>query len=122
VERLLLVCLAGGLGSGLRYVLVGWATRTFGGAWPYGVLIVNVLGSFALGLVAMVAATKLGPSMRAVIGAGFLGGLTTYSAFNQDTITLLDRKMYGQAAAYVVVMIAACLVAGACGVTIARRI
>jgi fluoride exporter len=122
VERLLLVCLAGGLGSGLRYVVIGWAARTFGGAWPYGVLIVNVVGSFALGLVAMVAASKLGPAMRAVLGAGFLGGLTTYSAFNQDTLGLLERKMYGQAAAYVVVMIAACLAAGACGIALARRV
>jgi fluoride exporter len=122
VERLLLVCLAGGLGSGLRYVLVGWATRMFGGAWPYGVFIVNVIGSFLLGLVAMVAVTKLGPSTRAIVGAGFLGGLTTYSAFNQDTITFLEKKMYAHAAGYVAVMLVACLAAGGCGVALARRI
>jgi len=122
VSRLLLVCLAGGIGSGLRYLVIGWATRTFGDAFPYGVLVVNAGGSLLMAFVAMAAASKLGPDLRTVLGAGFLGGLTTYSAFNQDTLALLDRKLYAQAFSYVALMVVVCLAAGACGAVVARRI
>jgi CrcB protein len=124
VERVLLVGLAGGIGAILRYLVVTWTERAFGTSFPWGVLGVNVAGSFLIALVMVLAVTRadLTPTVRVTITAGFLGGLTTYSSFNQDTLSMLDRKQYGTAALYVGVTLVACLAAGALGTALARKV
>jgi CrcB protein len=124
MERLLLVCLAGGIGSGVRYLVVTWTQRAFGESFPWGVLGVNVVGSFLIALVAVLALTKaeLPPTIRLTLTAGFLGGLTTYSSFNQDTLAMLDRKLFATAAAYLLVTLVSCLIAGVLGTLVGRRI
>lgn len=124
MERVLLVGLAGGIGAILRYLVVTWTERAFGQSFPWGVLGVNVVGSFLIALVMVLAVTRaeLTPTVRVTLTAGFLGGLTTYSSFNQDTLSLLDRKLYGTAALYVGVTLIACLAAGALGTALAKKI
>ena len=124
MERLLLVCFAGAIGSGVRYLVVTWTQRAFGESFPWGVLGVNVVGSFLIALVSVIAVTRaeISPAMRISLTAGFLGGLTTYSSFNQDTLSMLDRKHYGTAAAYLFVTLATCLLAGVLGTKVGRRI
>lgn len=124
MERLLLVCLAGAIGSGLRYLVVTWTQRAFGESFPWGVLGVNVVGSFLIALVSVIAVTRaeISPAMRITLTAGFLGGLTTYSSFNQDTLSMLDRKMYGTAAVYLAVTLVTCLLAGVLGTKLGRSI
>lgn len=124
MERLLLVCLAGAIGSGLRYLVVTWTQRAFGESFPWGVLGVNVVGSFLIALVSVIAVTRaeISPAMRISLTAGFLGGLTTYSSFNQDTLSMLDRKLYGTAAAYLLVTLVTCLLAGVLGTRVGRSI
>jgi len=124
MERLLLVCLAGAIGSGLRYLVVTWTQRAFGESFPWGVLGVNVVGSFLIALVSVIAVTRaeISPAMRISLTAGFLGGLTTYSSFNQDTLSMIDRKMYGTAAAYLLVTLVTCLLAGVLGTKVGRSI
>jgi CrcB protein len=124
MERVLLVFLAGGLGSVARYLFVTWTQRVLGEAFPWGVFGVNVVGSFVIALVSVLALTKaeLTPTMRITLTAGFLGGLTTYSSFNQDTLSMLDRKLYGTAAVYMLATLLTCLVAGLLGAKLGRRI
>ena len=117
---LLWVVLAGGLGSGARYLLgVGVAGATF----PYATLIVNVLGSFILGVVAQLAANgAINAEARTVIAVGFLGGFTTYSSFNQETLTLFASGRTSAAMANVAITLAGCLAAGLLGMVAARAI
>ena len=124
MERLLLVCLAGAIGSGLRYLVVTWTQRAFGESFPWGVLGVNVVGSFLIALVSVIAVTRaeISPAMRISLTAGFLGGLTTYSSFNQDTLSMIDRKMYGTATVYLAVTLVTCLLAGVLGTKVGRSI
>ena len=124
MERLLLVCLAGGIGSGIRYLVVTSAERAFGSSFPFGVLGVNVIGSFLIALVTVLAVTKaeLTDTMRVTLTAGFLGGLTTYSSFNQDTLALFDKRLYGTAALYLTATFLTCMLAGVLGTIAGRRI
>jgi fluoride exporter len=79
---LLVVMLAGGLGTGARYLVGQSAIATFGASFPYGTLVVNLLGCFALGAVVQLSASGAwSPELRAAIAGGFLGGFTTYSSF-----------------------------------------
>jgi CrcB protein len=100
MERFLLVCLAGALGTGARYLVSLWAAERFGTSFPYGTLFVNLAGCFAIGFVMHVAlnAAAFSPTLRLTITAGFLGGLTTYSSFNYETTKLLLDGSYGLAA------------------------
>jgi CrcB protein len=124
MSRLLWVFLAGGLGSCVRYGAVTLTVRLFGQSYPWGVFGVNVVGSFLIALVMVlaVARAQIGEELRIALTAGFLGGLTTYSSFNQDTLKLLDGKQYATAAAYVGSTLIACLVAGVLGTLVGRRI
>lgn len=118
---LLLVMIAGGLGSGARYLIGLWAFEKIGRAFPYGTLIVNVAGCFALGAVAQLAASgSWTPEARAAVAAGFLGGFTTYSSFNQETIAMFAGGASGAAAANIVITLAGGLAAGLLGAAAAR--
>jgi CrcB protein len=90
----LLVFLGSALGAVLRYSADRWVTARRGSAFPAGVLLVNVAGSFALGL--LLALTS-GPAL-ALLGTGVCGGLTTFSTFSADTVRLVERSRYGHAA------------------------
>ena len=124
MARLLWVFLAGGVGSCVRYGTVTLTERFFGQSYPWGVFGVNVVGSFLIALVMVLAVTKasISEDVRIALTAGFLGGLTTYSSFNQDTLKLLDGKQYATAALYVGTTLVVCLVAGVLGTALGRRI
>lgn len=119
---LLWVMLAGGLGSGARYLAGQWATATLGASFPYGTLIVNLSGCFALGAVVQFAtAGNSSPEFRAAVGIGFLGGFTTYSSFNQETLIMLSNGALGAAALNVALTLAGGLAAGSLGMLVARQ-
>jgi len=124
VERLLWVCLAGALGCGTRYLLGLWAGERFGGNFPYGTLIVNVLGCFLMGLIAQVAVrtTSMPMDLKFALTTGFLGGLTTYSSFNQETTKLIQDGAYRMASINFGVTVIGCFLAGALGTELARRL
>ena len=92
MERFLWICLAGALGSGARYLVALWAAQRLGSTFPYGTLIVNLSGCFAIAAL-MHAALTLGwpPTVRAAATIGFIGGLTTYSSFNYETMRLFEE-------------------------------
>ena len=120
---LLWVFIAGGAGSVTRYLVGLWAFERIGAAFPYGTLIVNLAGCFALGAVVQLAsATSWTPELRAALTVGFLGGFTTYSSFNHETLALAMSGAVGEAVLNVVVTIAGGLVAGSLGMIAARQL
>jgi CrcB protein len=123
VERFLWVCLAGAAGTGLRY-LVGLLLPARPGGLALSTLVVNVLGCFLMGLAAHVAArgSVVSPDLRAVLTVGFLGGLTTYSAFNYETTRLLQDGFPRAALVNFSVTALACFAAGVAGLATAHRL
>ncbi len=111
VERFLLICAGGAIGTGLRYLTAGLAARWLGADFPYGTLIVNVVGSFLIGLVQALAeeAAVLPEPARLFLSVGVMGGFTTYSAFSFETVRLVELDAFGRALANVVVTTVACL-------------
>jgi CrcB protein len=103
----LLVALGAGVGAALRFAL---ASR-LDGRWPWGTLLVNVVGSFLLGLLTGLA---LSDHALALLGTGFCGGFTTYSAFAVQTHGLGARR----GAAYAVATVAGSLAACGAGFTL----
>jgi CrcB protein len=120
---LLWVIVAGGAGSGARYLISLWAAERLGAAFPYGTLIVNLSGCFALGVVAHLAsAMPWDPELRAPIAAGFLGGFTTYSSFNHETLALFGSGATGAAVLNVAITLGGGLLAGWLGLVAARQL
>ena len=109
--RLVLICLGGAIGTGMRYVASGLAARWFGAEVPYGTLIVNLAGAFVIGLVQELGtATLLIPDdVRLFLTVGLMGGLTTYSTFSYETVRLMEFGAWSQAWINVVVTTTVCL-------------
>ena len=105
----LIVFFGAGIGGALRHGTNVGAARLFGYGFPFGTLIVNVLGSFVMGLFAGYFAYRAGvpQHMRLFLTTGILGGFTTFSAFSLDTALLVERHAYGMAAGYAVGSVAA---------------
>ena len=103
------VMLGGAVGTGLRMALAAWCAAKYGEAFPIGTLVVNVAGSFAIG----VSAALFDPHglARQVIMVGVLGGFTTFSAFSLGTLHLLSAGEWGRAAANIVLSVGLCLLA-----------
>jgi CrcB protein len=123
MERLAWICLAGAAGTGSRYLIGVWAAQRFGGSFPYGTLIVNLAGCFAIAAIMQAALTlDWPPTVRMAITAGFLGGMTTYSSFNYETMRLFEDGATPAAIVNAVVTIVGGLVAGGLGLLVARQI
>jgi fluoride exporter len=88
----LLVAIGGGIGSVTRYLVGGWFASRFGPAFPYGTFVINVTGSFIIGLFLAFAQERisLSPYWRLFFAVGFLGGYTTFSSFEYESVRLLQ--------------------------------
>jgi CrcB protein len=105
----LIVFIGAGIGGALRHGVNVGAARLFGYGFPFGTLIVNITGSFLMGLFAGYFAFRPGieQHVRLFLTTGILGGFTTFSAFSLDTALLVERHSYGLAAGYAVGSVAA---------------
>jgi CrcB protein len=101
---LLAIAIGGGLGSLARHYLSTAIYAVTGGTFPWGILAVNVVGGFAMGLIVELSALKLNlsPELRAFLTTGILGGFTTFSAFSLDTAVLIQRGDWAGAGSYMV--------------------
>ena len=99
----LIVFLGAGVGGALRHGVNVAAARLFGYGFPLGTLIVNIVGSFVMGLLAGYFAFRPGipQDMRLFLTTGILGGFTTFSAFSLDAALLVERHSYALAAGYI---------------------
>ena len=124
MARFFLVCLGGALGTGARYLLGGWAQRALGTAFPYGTLIINALGSFLIVIIMYLGAERgvISPGLRVVLTTGIMGGFTTYSTFNYETIRLFQDGALGIGLLNVAATVLVCLLAGGMGVLVCRAL
>ncbi len=124
VLRVFLVAFGGALGTLARYSVGLWATRTYGASFPYGTLIVNLVGCFLIALVAQLAASTslVSPTLRLTLTTGFIGGLTTYSSFNLETTNLLRERGAASGFAYLGLTLFGCFAAGLLGLAVAKRL
>ena len=122
--RFLLVCLGGAAGTAARYLLGGWALRVLGAAFPFGTLLVNVIGSFLISIIMYFGLDKgmIGADTRVVLTTGVMGGFTTYSSFNYETMRLFQNGAVGLGLLNMAATLAGCLIAGAAGLVVARFI
>jgi fluoride exporter len=116
--------LGGALGSVARYVLGFYAGAAFGTAFPWGTLVINVTGSFLIGVLAELFALRwqVSPELRIFLIVGICGGYTTFSAFSLEVMTLIDRGAAAQAAAYIVGSVVISLAALYAGLFLVRRL
>ncbi len=124
MTSLLLVALGGAIGSVARYTLALFIAGYTGSGFPFGTVLINILGSFTIGWFAELTESygrhpASGPA-RAFVMAGLCGGFTTFSAFSLQTIELLRGGYMARALANVVLSVALCLVATAIGMYAAR--
>jgi len=111
----LAVAVGGALGSLGRYWLAAVLTALTGPRFPWGTLLINILGSLVIGLVAGLTLTSgrviMHPDVRIFLMVGICGGFTTFSAFSLQTLELLQSGSVWPAAGYVIGSVAFCLVA-----------
>jgi CrcB protein len=92
------VALAGGLGAVSRFVVDGLVRTRVSAAFPVGTVLINVSGSFVLGLVTGLVLARVAPeTVRLVVGAGFCGGYTTFSTASFETVRLVEQRRVGLA-------------------------
>jgi len=119
------VAIGGAAGSCLRYwVSLMLGPMSVGQGLPWGTFTANVLGSLGLGLVFVLGEDRslFGADLRLLLGTGVMGGFTTYSAFNLESIGLMQSGAWGRAALYMGGTVLVCLVAGALGMMLGRAI
>ena len=111
MERFLLICLGGAVGTGLRYLTSGVAASWLGADFPYGTFLVNIAGSFLIGIIQEVGTTSLliSDTARLFLAVGIMGGMTTYSSFSYETVRLAQSGAWAQAWLNVLVTTAICL-------------
>ncbi len=124
MPRLLLIGLAGLLGTLARYALSGFIARRFGETFPTGTLVVNIVGCFLAGFLFYLMQERflVNDIVRTAIMIGFLGGFTTFSSFGLQTFTLLRDGEMGLATMNVVVSNVAGLLTVWAGYSLARFI
>ena len=124
MTRVLLVFVGGGVGSVLRYLTVLAAVRFVTPSFPVGTLVVNLVGCFFIGFVHNLAmqTTRISPDARLFLTTGVMGGLTTYSAFNYETLSLVEQGQLAQAIGYGLAMVIGCIAAGLLGTWSAQAV
>ena len=122
MERFLIICLGGSIGTGMRYLTGIAAARWFGADFPYGTLIVNLVGAFVIGLVQQLGteALVIPDGTRLFLTTGMMGGLTTYSTFSYETVRLMESGAWHQAWINIVVTTTICLSLCFLGIAVGR--
>lgn len=122
MTSLIQVALGGAIGASCRYLTNVGAMRLLGSGFPYGTVMVNILGSFLMGVLVVAFAHRGGNQFAPLLMTGVLGGFTTFSAFSLDAVNLYQRGDILLAATYVFGSVAVGFAALIVGMAIARGV
>lgn len=120
MAHVLLVGCGGFLGSVIRYLIGSYLSKSLISNIPYPTIIINLLGSFIVGIVLSLINSKTHPMFFYFLIPGFLGGFTTYSAFSTDAVSLIEKQLYVPALTYIFFTLSGGLVLCALGMLAAR--
>ncbi|UJF20942.1 fluoride efflux transporter CrcB [Shewanella sp. OMA3-2] len=110
MTNILFVALGGSIGAVLRYLISIFMIQVFGSSFPFGTLLVNVLGSFLMGIVyALGQLSHLSPEVKSLVGVGLLGALTTFSTFSVETLLLMQQGLWFKSMLNVLLNVSLCL-------------
>jgi len=118
------IAVGSAIGGVSRYLVGGAVQRITGGVFPTGTLLINITGSFLLGVILRygVDTPTLTPELRAMLTVGFCGGYTTFSTFSYETAALLEDGEWSRAALYVSLSVGLSLLATFLGFLAAREL
>ncbi|MCW9012406.1 MAG: fluoride efflux transporter CrcB [Gammaproteobacteria bacterium] len=124
MKNLLFVAMGGAVGAVLRYGISSGIYSWFGRSFPYGTLVVNVVGSFAIGLLSILLVEKfdLPHEVRLGLVVGVLGALTTFSTFSWDTLDLMEQGLMQRAFLNVMLNVVVCITAAWVGAQWAKSL
>ncbi len=121
MRTMLAIAVGAAVGANLRYLISSWASIRLGADFPYGTLIVNLIGSLAVGIFAgLVLRMPVLEPWRALVVTGFLGGLTTFSTFSYELMRLIERGQMAAAFGYLTLSVLLGLAAASFGLLLAR--
>ncbi|MCE9678485.1 fluoride efflux transporter CrcB [Shewanella sp. AS1] len=110
MSNLLFVALGGSIGAVFRYLISIMMIQLFGSAFPFGTLVANIIGSFAMGIIyALGQVSDLSPELKALVGVGLLGALTTFSTFSNETLLLMQQGAWLKAVLNITLNLGLCL-------------
>jgi len=121
--RLTLIAIFGAIGTLARYGLQGLVQVRTGGTFPYGTLLINLLGCFFLGLIGQFTLNRMviSPDLRVAIAVGFFGGFTTFSSFGWETAKMIETGEWLRASTYVAASVVLGLLLSVVGIRLANR-
>ena len=124
MQQLLAIAGGGAIGAIFRYGMSNGVYRLLGRDFPYGTLVVNILGSLLMGLFFVILVERMAVSAewRLAILVGLLGSFTTFSTFSIETLTLFDAGLPLKAVLNIVLSVVLCLTATWLGITIGRQL
>ncbi len=124
MRTILAIALGGAIGATARHVFAVQVTRLAGDGFPWGILAVNVLGSFVMGVLAEGFALRWNAPLevRAFLTVGILGGFTTFSSFSLDAMLLIERGQWAAAAFYMLGSVVLAVGGLFCGIYLMRHL
>ncbi len=124
MAQLLAIAAGGSVGAVMRFMVSTGVYSWLGRGFPYGTLVVNVVGSLLMGLLYELFLQRLSvsPEVRAVLLVGFLGAFTTFSTFSIETINLIEQGHLMKAIVNILASVILCVLAAWVGLQIARQL
>lgn len=118
------VAIGGALGAVSRYLLSNLVFQWINKPFPYGTLSVNLIGSFAIGVVYvwLIENSWSGNQGRLLLMVGFLGAFTTFSTFSLESLTLLQQSRLAEFFTYMALSVGGCLLATAAGMWLTKQL
>jgi len=112
------------LGANARFILGGWVADRLGAAFPYGTLLINISGSFLIGVILTIATERaIAPSwFQPTLAIGFLGSYTTFSTFSYETLSLIGAGSLLEAGVNIGASVGGALLGVYLGIVVARLI